>query len=281
LAAILKYPWHREPNGFRSEKWGAYRSESENFIEARKLACADQPTFESIIMDAADELAYGIHDIEDFHRCNLIPWSLILADTAEGNAYRQRLLDRAMKRWERKPPSAGQHLSTALQEVRKTAKSASQLLQERYVGTKAQRARLRSLISGLINDQISTYELSLDGGKPGLYVPEKTKAELLIWKQITRNHYEEDPAIVAQQLGYRRIAKELWEDMVEDLDDPSSASLFPGRFSFLHQAATEKAISKARAVADCISGLTEDEMLQFHKRLRGLDSGSVFNPIAR
>lgn len=66
LAAIAKYPWTLRP-GLR--KFGAYASEAGLLAEARRavgLGDTDAQSLEASIMDLADDVAYAIHDLEDF-----------------------------------------------------------------------------------------------------------------------------------------------------------------------------------------------------------------------
>ena len=75
LDAILKYPWFRaDTPPERNRKWGAYSSERKEFEWVR----GEEPrTFrkspEAEIMDYADDIAYAVHDVEDFYRTGLIP----------------------------------------------------------------------------------------------------------------------------------------------------------------------------------------------------------------
>lgn len=97
LAAILKYPWLRnitgagrtgdEPDNSHHQKFSAYRSEEDalrsvrdaifpgnderNYVPTQDAAKPVQ-SLESSIMDLADDIAYSIHDLEDFLTAGVI-----------------------------------------------------------------------------------------------------------------------------------------------------------------------------------------------------------------
>jgi dGTPase len=105
-AAILKYPWTRSgypdphprqfdppPRGATappddphsgSAKFGAYGTEVEDVRQARAPFAgriADwQQTVEASIMDTADDIAYAIHDVEDFHRVGVLRQGAVAAE---------------------------------------------------------------------------------------------------------------------------------------------------------------------------------------------------------
>ncbi len=75
LNAVLKYPWYRQtfPER-RQQKWGAYGAESGEFAWVRGPEPRDtRKCAEAELMDFADDIAYAIHDVEDFYRAGLIP----------------------------------------------------------------------------------------------------------------------------------------------------------------------------------------------------------------
>lgn len=86
LNAVLKYPWQRaqtngdgvqhDSNGVnRYKKWGVYDTELEDYCWAREIVPHDKDKrcVEAEVMDWADDVAYAIHDMEDFYRAGLIP----------------------------------------------------------------------------------------------------------------------------------------------------------------------------------------------------------------
>ncbi|HVW43055.1 MAG TPA: dNTP triphosphohydrolase [Amycolatopsis sp.] len=115
-AAILKYPWarlHRPdphpssmPNpprgaaeppdapGTGSAKFSAYTTELEDVAQAREpFAGVVEPWQQSVeasVMDTADDIAYAIHDLQDFHRIGVLQHAPVAAELGEW-------LDRALE----------------------------------------------------------------------------------------------------------------------------------------------------------------------------------------
>jgi dGTPase len=105
-AAMLKYPWTRHtdpdphprhldppPRGAAapandpasgSAKFGAYSTELADLRQAREPfvgRLADwQQTAEASVMDTADDVAYAIHDVEDFHRVGVLQQGSVAAE---------------------------------------------------------------------------------------------------------------------------------------------------------------------------------------------------------
>src|SRR4051794_31991811 len=98
-AAVLKYPWTRRdypdphpsaavlpPRGggplpgaadAGSAKFSAYATELDDLVDCRSVFAVGlwQQTVEAAVMDTADDIAYAIHDLEDFHRVGVLQQS--------------------------------------------------------------------------------------------------------------------------------------------------------------------------------------------------------------
>lgn len=93
-AAVLKYPWTRlsypDPHPGTAElpprgavgKFSAYDTELGELIAAREPFPVGpwQQTVEASVMDTADDIAYAIHDVEDFHRVGVLQQAGVAAE---------------------------------------------------------------------------------------------------------------------------------------------------------------------------------------------------------
>ena len=277
LSAVLKYPWMRDTgNESRSKKWSAYKTEQDDFRFARELLAHDSKTAEAELMDWADDIAYSVHDLEDFHRCNALPWRRILS--SEGT---EELVKRADARWWGRPTDSIARLRNACRRLVKLINEAfADLVYEPYEGTKKQRQLLRTMTSQFIGRYVRALRLkNLSAiGADGVCVEFDDSAvdEIKILKQITLDYIINSPTLVAQQRGQKRIIDELFDDLHNDSGNSYPAYL-PPRLRYLWQSDQQK----ARFAADCIASLSEAEIIALHARLRGLSSGSVLDPIVR
>ncbi|WP_051386256.1 deoxyguanosinetriphosphate triphosphohydrolase family protein [Actinokineospora inagensis] len=105
-AATLKYPWTRlshpsphprhlpdPPRGAAgppdagSSKFSAYVNEVDDLVESRAvfdgLVEPWQQTVEASVMDNADDIAYAIHDLEDFHRIGVLQHAPVSAELGQ------------------------------------------------------------------------------------------------------------------------------------------------------------------------------------------------------
>ncbi|WP_229116593.1 deoxyguanosinetriphosphate triphosphohydrolase family protein [Parenemella sanctibonifatiensis] len=102
-AAVLKYPWGHDrwpdphptswqvlPRGARpapgrtgSAKFGAYVPDITEMIKVRDCFPQVRPgqqTLECSVMDLADDIAYSLHDLEDFHRSGVLQYAQVSSE---------------------------------------------------------------------------------------------------------------------------------------------------------------------------------------------------------
>ncbi len=118
-AAVLKYPWGRfhwpDPHpsswcerppgagpgagddlslGGPPAKFSAYVPDLAELVEVLS-AFPDVPpgrqTLECAVMDLADDIAYSLHDLEDFHRSGVLQFALVSAELQQWDAHRGEL----------------------------------------------------------------------------------------------------------------------------------------------------------------------------------------------
>ncbi|MFG1341370.1 deoxyguanosinetriphosphate triphosphohydrolase family protein [Xanthobacter autotrophicus] len=278
LAACIKYPWFRNiSDENKSKKWGSYKSEEDDFRFAREFFDHSEKTAEADLMDWADDIAYSVHDLEDFHRCGIVPWNVIFGNGDSAD----RIVNKAESNWHARPEKARSRLISAMDEIKNfLLGSFEQLVREPYEGTRDQRQQLRAMTSRLIGNYIRAARLiepTTSGKCVEISQPEHD--QVLILKQITRDYIINNPSLAAQQKGQKRIISDLFDDLYHDSKAKwAYPNYLPVRLRYLWGMSGGK---PARFAADCIASLTEAEAAALHGRLRGLSGGSVLDPIVR
>jgi dGTPase len=272
LAATLKYPWLRDhADDKKSGKWSAYSSELVDFKWAREFHVHDFKTAEAELMDWADDIAYSVHDLEDFHRVGIIPWSTILSDEN-----RDRLVGDAVAGWFSAPADAPALLRGALDRIKEIFLPFPAVTKELYDGSREQRRQLRNLTSILIGRYVRSARLTSNLEGRAIEIGEESVLEVRLLKHIARQYVIGLPALHAQQFGQRRVITDLFEIFLSE-GKAGGSRLFPARLRYLWESDDHP----ARLAADCIATLTENEAYQLHRRLTGIESGSVLDPIVR
>ena len=157
LAALQKYPWARDKSDAKKRsKWGYYLSERDDFDFCMEGAVEDTRTLEAELMDWADDIAYSVHDLEDFHRCNFIPWRRIIGEEAID---KELVVENAVTKWKKSSP-APTDATGRLRDAHRRLTSLfsgyeSTILTGPYEGTRVQREQIRTLTSALINRYIT------------------------------------------------------------------------------------------------------------------------------
>jgi dGTPase len=271
LNAILKYPWLRNDGPpEKAKKFGAYRTEREEFLFAREGSIPIKQSIEASIMDHADAVAYSVHDLDDFYRAGLVP----LEDIHVG-------------------------FSEQLQSFRASGKVDEELIDKyaddvrkwfnlfprgRYSGDYVQRTALRALNSRLIEDFVSEVHLTFHAGDAELVVPEKREVQIRFLQNLVWTHVIMSPRLATQQHGQRRIIRTLYESYRDAILDPKEARrLVPGAFQIelkhLDDPPTHGATSReqrvTRLAADIVASFSDSQAVTVFRRLTGTAPGSV------
>lgn len=277
LAATLKYPWLRDLSDAKKKgKWSAYLTEERELRWAREHCVGEYKTAEAELMDWADDISYSVHDLEDFHRVGIIPWSKIASEEAKAD-----LINGAVKEWKKDPDcpaDANSRLEDALVRIRRKIVMFPSMTTEIYDGSRDQRRQLRNFGSQLIGNYVRAAKLApMKEGKAILIEPNAAD-EVRLLKYFARQYVIGLPALHAQQYGQKRIIRELFKIFLTE-GKAGNSRLLPMRLRYIWD--DGDGAPPARCAADCVASLTETEAYLLHSRLTGRDSGLILDPIVR
>lgn len=272
LAAMLKYPWTRADDGPQSKKWSVYKAELKDFEFAREFFGTTEKSLEAELMDWSDDVAYSVHDLEDFHRCNVIPWRRVFDNPNPVIEHAAQSLDKT------NPPVSETEAAYGKLEAHLRGNFET-LLTESYEGRREQREQLRRMTSQLIGKYIRSVSISsAPFGKKAVDFREEHVREVAILKQITRDYIIAHPPLLAQQHGQKRIITDLFREIYAETSTTKFPAFLPMRLRYLHGIPDT---SRERFTSDCIASLSEREAIGLHGRLFGTATGSVLDPIVR
>ncbi len=273
LCAVLKYPWLRGTDGRTARKWGAYESERAEFEWAHELlaAHARKRSLEAEIMDWADDIAYAVHDVEDFYRAGLIPLDRL---ATPGSAELDRFLETEVARTDELRRLDPARLREQFQNLLDIAPVDSP-----YAGTREGRSRLRSFTSSLVDRYINAARLvEPEGDGPVLQIDPEPHMEVMLLKGLTWQYVIESRALITQRYGYRKLIQSLFATLCDASSSEQDRRVLPDFYrDLLGNAPSDVLI--ARTVTDLISSLTEMQVVALHHRLTGIAMGASLDPI--
>ena len=251
LDAATKYPWPRRDG---QQKFGVYADDLAVFGWLREGAPGDTQSFETQVMDWADDVAYSVHDLED----GIVTGLVDLGRLREPDE-RAALAELAALHYS--DASAGD-LEAVLAEM-----VARPEWPTAYDGLPGAAAALKNLTSTLIGRfcvaaEDATRAAYGDGPltryAADLVVPAQARAECALLKAVTARYVMQRPGVLAEQLREREVISEL----VGLLADRAPDALEPAHAAAWRAAADDS--ERLRAVVDQVASLTDRAAAALH-----------------
>ena len=280
LNAALKYPRVRDvkhPGSKDYRKFGAYDSDREALSFARALGPkGDRQSLEAAVMDYADDVAYSVHDLEDFFRAGLIPVSVL--------AHGGDALDEFLGRWAADPLT-----SVSEAEARDNREALLSMLRDlfpfdgQYDDTFVHRAALRTASSNLIQRFVWAAEIGAPGAPDRIECPRSLRLQLKFLQRLVWTHVIDNPRLATQQRGQRRIIRTLFETYltaVKAHDYALVPALFHRELASLGDARPEKdrtqnTPEETRLAVDIVASFSDDQAVLLYRRIIGVATGSI------
>ena len=288
LRALSKYPWTSE-SSVREEtrnKFGAYHLLDRKILEWAMEGIDERETriydsvqrverrsIEAQVMDWADDIAYAVHDVEDFFRAGLVP----LHELGDNIEMLHRLAELALDSLDGRVPQGLNAPKVVDMVLGHTSKYYQSLPNRPYDGSAAQRNDLHKLSSSIIKKITRDVQINNEG----VLVPPLEDLLLIeVLKKLTRFFVIDRPALGSAQRGQRVVLLELvshlWQ-WVNDSKIDTEGNHLPARLqdymkidkpddSEMHDERI-KASYTLRAVIDYVSSLTDDQAFAYHRRL--------------
>ena len=286
LRAVLKYPWLKgQPLAPRYKlKWGAYQTEEDHLNFAREGLPELVPSLEARLMDWSDDVAYAVHDVEDFYRAGLIPLDrLARLGTSPESIEASAFLEYCVTRYEERDYDP-EKLKTAYDGLRLLFPS------QPYLGNREASSVLHSLASYLITRCIGAVRVTSSGG---VDIDAVSRHEVAVLEGLTWYYVIDSPSLATLQIGQRRIVERVFirlRSWMAEAD--SSASRLPTALSYMLDtisgdpaanklSAGSPARLRTRALVDYLTSLTEEQVTELDSRLDGRSPQSALDPWLR
>jgi len=270
LDAVCKYPWTAgagpaRADGTPTPKFGVYDDDVAVFSWLRDGAPPGRRCLEAQVMDLSDDISYSVHDVEDAIASGRIEPARI-----PGEVERIVAATLAWYRSPLSPDAVGAALERLLCQPfwvaefsrSRTALAALKDMTSQLIGRFCQAAEHATrAVYG--EDRLTRYHASL-------VLPDYTAAEILALKGLAVTYVmqprEQEPLYLTQ----RTVLFDLVDALMERGEDELEAE-FLGDFL---AAGSEEA--RLRVVVDQVASLTDTSALQWHARLCGMLSGTVW-----
>lgn len=290
LNAVLKYPNFRSTSGTQLKHWGAYSTERDDFDWARTGELPGVRSIEAEIIDWADDVAYAVHDLEDFIRAGLIPIDR-LSSGIDGNDEIHRFVEKNIEHFNEKEITKDEAIF-AFASVFGVLTTPGVGI---YRGTRRDRADLRTSTSNLIRYYIDAFRLNKDWprGKRRMQVDRDYLVKVEVLKRLTWFYVIDSPSLALQQQGHRRIIRFLFTTLFDAAESSErNWTVFPeshrerlmnikyGTDEMLNiDAGLEERLLRMRLIVDFTSSMTEAQAIEIYTRLGGSSSRSVLETV--
>jgi dGTPase len=280
LNALLKYPWHRsaDKKNKKHKKWNAYETEAEIFKWARERSgvANDERTLEAELMDWADDIAYSIHDLEDFYRAGHIPLHELAHDAEKRDEFVQKAKRRAAERQRdfnrHRFKDALDFLSAIFRRLPRFS----------YDGSAVSRLKLRKVITTLLRRSVNSTKIKQSSGRVQLDINSNARDEIEVLKELTWQYVIDGPPLASQQLGQSKIVENLFEVYLNAINK-DKWEILPLRarewLQELRDQGTDTTQAKVRIVVDLIAGMDEAQAATMYHQFNGILRQFSLNPI--
>ena len=226
-------------------------------------------------MDWADDVTYAVHDAADFYRAGLIPLDRLSSkrDRSERKRFMEEVFDR-FQRTGKKLRYKAKEYKTAFEQL-----IVAFPIPEEYRGTCQHRQYLRDFTAGLIAGYINavTLEPAKPSGEPRVRIRPEREKEVFMFQQLTWHYVILNPSLATLQQAQRRMIRELFEIFTSAASDQRQLTIFPFGIREEIEGAGRAKELVVRTVGDFLSGLTERQVVNLHRRLMGASVGSVLD----
>lgn len=285
LDGAIKYPWQRDEAAApeSDERWCFFPTDSKEAEWVRTgVPQARQFTksFEAQIVEWADDIAYSIHDVEDWYRAGFMPLEMIVSSDHTLHEFAKSIA-----------PKVGRDDFTdteARDEVVEFFRSPGfKSIRSHYDGSGDAKEGIR-VMRRFLFDEFTQVTIADEKQPPtrhhnDLVIDPLAKLHSRVLKQLLTRYVLSHPRMATYEVGQARVIRGLMSQFVGALgfnpetstfDKKEKLGIFPADMQDALRTTADDTPERLRLIADQIAGMTDGYAIRLHARLTGVGIGS-------